>query len=233
MHIWRLIVCIAICGLTLPTMAQRALYKPQVHEISLVGGLAMYNNAYGDYTSGAPFSAIPQGGIQYTYHHSITDGFRFGVDYRALSTQRARDNDPSSFLPLDYNGTFVNMGYERKYHRGASQLYGGADVLIYFGQVEGDELLQRFNLEGAVSTTAWGGRAVAGYRLFFSPYVSVALEANVFYLAHNYSRAVIEENNGLRPVFPDNEIGAMAKVRLSYHFKKMKKRCTCKALNHR
>ncbi|MEL6135222.1 MAG: hypothetical protein AAFR59_17835, partial [Bacteroidota bacterium] len=127
----------------------------------------------------------------------------------------------------------VIFAFVSQIHRGASQLYGGADLMIYAGQVEGNEVLQRFNLEGPISTLSWGGRGLAGYRLFFSPYVSVALEANVFYLAHNYSRTVVEENNGTRPVFPDNEVGGMVKIRISYHFKKMKKRCSCRALNHR
>ena len=235
MRIWHLICLLGLMAFSLTATAQRALYKPQIHEISLVGGLGMYNNAYeGLYTTGAPYAFFPQAGLQYTYHYSISDGFRFGLDYRNVATQREIGTGGSGlFEPVNYRGAFFNAGYERKYHAGASQLYGGADLMLYAGEVVGPAVLQTFNLEGSVSTFAWGGRALAGYRLFLSPYVSVALEGNLFYLSHNYSTNVIEEIDNTLPVFPETEIGVMAKVRISYHFKKMKKRCTCRALNHR
>ena len=205
--------------------AQRARYKPQTHELSLQ--LASTHGIPGetmDTDGGYPFGAEFVSGLQYTYHYSLSDGFRLGVQRRNGTFSEMTSADEP--ITLEKQNWDVNLGYERKIHFGPAQFYGGADLqfsrqnLEYrFGQNTADPSI------GTVGSNHVGISGFGGIGYFFSPYLSLSAEAKVGYLSQ-----VSEDNSkGELPVpFLENgEIFAQASVSLNIHLVKMKKRCTC------
>ncbi|MEM7373871.1 MAG: hypothetical protein AAF587_34935 [Bacteroidota bacterium] len=208
-----------LLGLSQDIQAQRARFKPQTHEFSLqVGSL---NGILDPVQSGLIFYPLDVGvvnGGQYTYHYSLSDGFRLGVQHRQASFQLISPTDIP--VSINKNNWDFHLGYERKIHYGPSQLFGGAD-LHYSAQ----NLTFTPGAVGEKSSNLGGIAVFGGYSYFFSPFLSLSAEAKLLYL-----RQVNEQLSGdkLPLSFVENgEVDLMAGLSLNLHLVKMKKRCTC------
>lgn len=200
--------------------AQRAAYKPQVHQLELVVASANRVSEIGsNYANNAFAGANYLNGFRYTYHHALSHGFRAGI------VRRSSDFDfPDGFGTLnEYSATKedwdFSLGYIYKYHIAATQWYLGADVLYSTHSVAETSIVPQF--PSRYSYSSYGVQAVAGMRVFFSTNFSAALELNAYYQAFPNNFGV--EN----PLLQESESGIKGLFTLSYHFVKMKKRCTC------
>lgn len=208
--------------------AQKSLYKPQTHQIDLQLAGANYIPSLGDlYPSPLPFSGNVVNGLRYTYHYSLTHGFRGGIGYR---TANFVDESGTITGLTSYEGQKrdldISVGYIYKYHKYAAQFFAGADLRFTPGKISESG----FTPGSAVYNNSYrynnyGASGFGGIRYFFNTYVSTAIEANAYYLMVNHA-----DSGSGEPYFqltPDNEAGVNLALSLSIHLVKMKKRCTC------
>ncbi|MEM8887386.1 MAG: hypothetical protein AAGD28_05325 [Bacteroidota bacterium] len=209
--------------------AQRAAFKPQIHELSLqLGSINSIPTLSDGYENGASFSLHPLNGVRYTYHYSISDGFRVGAFRRNASFAY-----PDGFQQLDnYTAEKTDwdfhLGYKRMYHMGQSQIYGGADLIYSSGKVEAVAMSNGGNIPASYSYNNIGASAFFGYSFFFNTHLSLTFEGEAYFTGIQNQSPL---SNSQEPVstflLNDNEIGLNASVYLNFHLVKMKKRCTC------
>lgn len=204
-------------------IAQRARYKPQTHEISLqLGSMHMVFDPVASTVNAYPFDLQVVNGIQYTYHYSISDGFRLGAQLREGYFDLIGPTDTR--ILLDKRNWEVNLGYERKIHFGAVQLFGGGDLMFSAQELD-------FKVGGAgadsqfENSTLAGIAAFGGVGRFFSPHLSLSLETKLMYL-HQLQEEVQATKLPV-PFVEDGELNLQVAVSLNIHLVKMKKRCTC------
>ncbi|TAE47913.1 MAG: hypothetical protein EAZ89_16525 [Bacteroidetes bacterium] len=215
----------------LPAWAQRARYKPQVHELRLSGVTVQASPSYtGNYSPLAAAALTPLSSLRYVYHRSISDGFRLGLDRRSASFALSGLERFATY-EADKKDWSIRLGYERKWVRGAGRAYLGADLVGMSSRVrdQGEILLNgggTGSYAGSYVSRGLGASAVAGYHYFLSPYVSLGTELNVFALGKRNVVAALAEPAPFY-LFDAYETGVELSVFAALHLVKMKKRCTC------
>lgn len=198
--------------------AQRALYKPQAHEISLqLGGVdgVFPFIAQGEY-DGLPFAPQLANGIRYTHHLSLTDGIRVGFFNRT-----ARLIETTQDIEARRVERQLQLGYERKYHNGPHQFSFGPEILLNAGYAEYPTGGEQFAFQSI------GAAFSLGYSYFISTYISAGIEGSLFYTNPSYSRVLDNPNAFPAFVQQDHLTGITAGIWLNFHFVKMKKKCKC------
>ncbi|MEM7657549.1 MAG: hypothetical protein AAF399_15555 [Bacteroidota bacterium] len=223
--ILRLFLAVLILGcFSSELLAQRARYKPQTHELSLNMGSAQVIpseiKGFQDLGAGVTPSVLQVGGQilnggRYTYHHSLSNGFRLGVLRRKATFYQGNEIEKT-----DWD---IRLGYIRKKHYGPVQVFAGIDAQVTqqeqrYLSLAGTEIAQ-------VQAEGLGIAPLVGFRYFFSPYLSISAEAEVYGLGilRRTGESEALQTNLLRR----GEIGIQTHALLSFHFVKMKKRCTC------
>lgn len=212
--------------------AQRAYYKPQAHqvEVQLVG--ANFIPALGNiYDSPVPFSTNFGNMVRYTYHYSLSHGFRFGAGYRTANFA----DETGNYIPvIEYEAQKrdldFGLGYIYKHHRGIVQYFVGADLRYSRSQIQQSGISGITPAGVPFSETFPSNNAgisgTLGYRMFLNTYVSLALEVNPYYMVTHLGESGPSETRTYEPT-PEHEAGINTGLTLSVHFVKMKKRCTC------
>ncbi|MEM6802700.1 MAG: hypothetical protein AAF696_14925 [Bacteroidota bacterium] len=208
--------------------AQRAAFKPQIHELSLQLGAVNAIPALSDYYQNGSLASIhPFNGLRYTYHYSISDGFRIGAFRRNASF-----NYPGAFQPFesytaDKEDWDFHLGYKRMYHMGQSQIFGGADLIYSRGKVEAVATLNGNSFPDAYSYSNLGASLFFGYSFFFNTHLSLTFETEAYFTTIQ-NRSAIDTPDPLQVyLLDDREAGFNASIYLNFHLVKMKKRCTC------
>ncbi|MDX2246281.1 MAG: hypothetical protein SF052_05875 [Bacteroidia bacterium] len=224
-----LIVCTFFSFFHIPGLfAQKALYKPQTHQLELqVAGLNYIPSLGELYKEPLPFSGNMVNGLRYTYHYSLTHGFRGGISYRTANfTDSAGVVTGFSAYEGSKRDLDISLGYIYKYHKGAAQFFAGADLRYTPGKVTETGITPgNSSYNNEYNYTNYGASGFIGLRYFLNTYLSAAVEGSAYYLRVNHN----EWGNG-EPFFqltPDHEAGANLNLSLSLHLIKMKKRCTC------
>lgn len=221
-----LLMCISLGEM----FAQRAAYKPQVHELSLqLGSVNSIPTLSDEYKSGSPLSLHPLNGIRYTYHYSISDGFRVGAFRRKANFFSAEDelrqyqNINSDKVDWDFH-----LGYKRMYHMGSSQIFGGADLTYSLTRVDlTADALSGVARSDAYKHNGYGISGFMGYSYFFNTHLSLTFEGEVYYSKQSNLARVSSQEPIPITLNDQDEIGFNASVYLNFHLVKMKKRCTC------
>lgn len=224
-----LILSILMCVSLGQIFAQRAAFKPQVHELSLqVGSINSIPSLSDAYENGAPLSLHPVNGIRYTYHYSLSDGFRVGAFRRKAGFNFPEGLDQFQEYQADKKDWDFHLGYKRMYHMGQAQIFGGADLIYTRGKVEAMAMQGTgTSVPDNYAFQNFGMSGFFGYSFFFNTHFSLTLEAEAYYTGG-------QQRNALGPGEPlnvylqeDGELGLNASVYLNFHLVKMKKRCTC------
>lgn len=211
-------------SLAITSQAQRPRFRPQVHELGLqVGSLQRVLETEGTQTTWA-------NGLRYSYHIDKSKALRAGIFYR-----RGEFNNRPSISEI-YQSFFgkqdafeLRMGYMFKYHIYRLQLYAAFEAIGRYTSL--DETFNQ-DLNGAANkNTFWsmGGSLVAGAQMFANKHVSLGVETDFYALFHNRRQSspgiAVLPHEGL---FIDNESGLnMVSVYITFHFKRLKKSCTC------
>lgn len=216
---WLTLLCMLMA---IPAMAQRSRFKPQKHEIGIealsIAQVPVFSESY----TGLPGSLSTPSGLRYKYFLTMEDGLRAG-GFRQV-THLSQGNVESA----EREGYRFQIGYERNMVFGASRIFAGADAIVGLGTVDFSQVDPSTSntLEGTEGYTSYGLNPFFGYRLYFSPYVSTTLELGGYYLAHRYDENLVGAEEGAF-LYPTQEWGMRGAVSLSFHFGKLKKRCTC------
>jgi hypothetical protein len=224
--------------LSVQVFAQRPRYHPQVHEWGIQAYSARFVPQYMDfYPEGTFLTHTPLNGIRYKYHTGLQSAIRSGLFYRAGKYTEPVNSAPnsSSFQDASWRGTAFSLGYERKLHIRKVQLYAGVDGLLSFGQAREQILTSTFggpnviDFDDRQSVLGYGVAANAGIRYFFSKHASISIENGGYFLQTNRAlRNPAEGTNLPIQLMAESESGwNLFSVYFSYHFKKMKKNCTC------
>lgn len=223
----------------LQSFAQRPRYHPQVHEWAGQVYSARFVPANMDfYPNGGFLSHNPLNGIRYKYHTGVSSAIRTGLFYRAGKYQT---DVYGPIAPLQQKafwlGSEFSLGYERKIHFRKVQLFAGIDGLLSGGRAKE----QVFNIgitgsgfpllesEDKQFVLGYGASVNVGIRYFFNKYNSLTIENGAYYLMTNReTRAPGEGPNSPIQLMADSEAGFnLFSVYFSYHFKRMRKNCTC------
>ena len=220
------IITLFIAGGFGTLQAQRPYYQPQVHEIgvNLLTGHQVPDLS--SYYENMPLSLNYANGIRYKYHLTYADALRAQVDYATSSFDIPEGIERFESYAADQSEWLLKLGYERKHHVGSLQLYAGIDARLGMGNFQSVGKLQGTamnEVENDLNYTSYGGSATAGVRVFMSPYLSAGIEASAYYAWLNYTEA----NESVFYLQPDTQWGWNSQVYVSFHFKKMKKRCSC------
>ncbi|MEL6672791.1 MAG: hypothetical protein AAFR61_11390 [Bacteroidota bacterium] len=229
----KLLLSIACLLILSPVVfGQRALYKPQVHEIGFQAGAFNMVPALSEgYQDGLPGSATLLNGIRYKYHHSISDGFRLGVFRRTADLQFAEGLNIYDTYQSDKTDWDIQLGYERKVHKGPLQFFAGADVRYTLGQMNDTGIQGATTVEISHAYQGIGGSVLGGMSFFISKNLSATLEAEGYLTRLNYGSGTNIEVNP--PLIPNQEAGFNLSLYLSLHAVNMKKRCTCPKIKRR
>lgn len=220
---WYKILLLAVLslGLTLPATAQRSRFKPQRHEISLEAvSLAQVPAWRENYASDAPFSLMVPSGVRYKYYLTMADGLRLG-GFRQVTTLAQGSIEEAT--RTDYR---LQLGYERNLIFGASRFFAGADATLGVGTVDFTQADPGGPITGSEGYLSYGVNPFFGYRLYFTPYLSTTLELGGYYQVHHYDANLAGPEGGAF-LYPLQEWGMRGALSLSFHFGKLKKRCTC------
>ena len=221
------ILCMGLVLFSTQLQAQRALYKPQVHQIGIqLGAINQIPSLSNQYTSAVPLSVNLANGIRYTYHYSISDGFRAGLFMRNGDFSYPEGVDRFDTYDAKKRDFDIHLGYIRKYHSRAHQVFAGADLIYSFGKIEENGMLSQQNYSGNYSYANYGASLLAGYSYFFSKHISMSFELEGYYTKTQHGRSILPDP-GQFYILPTQELGFTSSISLSYHFVKMKKRCTC------
>lgn len=213
--------------LAFSAQAQRPLFRPQVHEIGIQLGEAHQIPALSaGYANGMGLGANVVNGIWYKYHITYQHGIRAGAAYR--TAQFDYPDGRNRFVSYEATRRDIDgfLGYELSFPAGRITLTGALDLAVSrssseeLGIEEGPVLIEYRN-----DPALWrvGGRGALGFHYFFTPYTSFTLEAGPY-----YQRAMgTGTTDQPFTLFPEQEFGFRAVAMLSFHFKQMKKRCTC------
>lgn len=225
--------------LCLQSFAQRPRYHPQVHEWAGQVYSARYVPAYADFIPEEGFlSHNPLNGIRYKYHTGLSSAIRTGLFYRA-GKYKSDFYGPltANQETANWRGAEFSLGYERKIHFRKVQLFAGFDGILNAGRAH-EKVFNLLASGGANPVVisdenhfvlGYGLGANVGIRYFFNKYTSVTIENGGYFL--RTTREAIAPGEG--PNLPiqlmaDSEAGwNLLSVYFSYHFKRMRKNCTC------
>ncbi len=218
-----LFLSLCLLGATLSLQAQRPSFKPQAHQLELQLGTlhSLIPGSDATYSNGNAFASNYLNGFSYTYHYSLAHGFRAGV--QRLSADYAIEGGLAT--QADVWGWEYNLGYVYKYHIKQSQIFFAADLLYNTQKIW--ETGPTINTIASDAYPAFGGRVGMGYRLFFTPNISLAIEGYGKYLQRSSGQNPVEFEYSF---FQANELSWNASATLSLHLVKMKKRCECPKL---
>lgn len=226
---WKSLVLLSLSlGLISYSYAQRARYQPQTHQVELqVAGADYFPGLQGyQLAFNGPFRSNAINGLRYTYAYSLSDAFRVGAMYFGPGTWQT--TTPPAGLN-SYQATVsqwdFQLGYLRRLHTGALQWYAGADLRLSLG-----DLLETADRNGSPFDNGYqfvnyGLDGVLGYRRFIGPYLSAGLEAQAAYLLHQPQDGSPAEL--ATPFFGEQIFTVGLQANISFHFVKLKKRCTC------
>jgi hypothetical protein len=210
--------------------AQRFAFKPQVHQLELqLGSVNSIPAVSSEYGSDLPFSTDFVNGGRYTYHYSLTHGFRVGA-FRRTSAFSSTEIDQFSQYQADKQDIDITLGYMYKHHINATQLFAGVDLRYSMGNL--DETGTEFNgpapanYQFAYDYQTYGLGGFFGLRYFVSQNLSLALEGNITY-ATLAADGISSSDPTRFSLLPENVIDFSAGATVSFHFVRMKKRCTC------
>ncbi|MEO0896647.1 MAG: hypothetical protein AAFY71_09635 [Bacteroidota bacterium] len=218
-----LFLVISVCNTEL--FAQRALYKPQQHEISvqLAGAEHIFPfNQLNLYQEQVPIQAYVARGLSYTYHYSLKDGFRVAAFYKDASYFRFPNIFISDVQRLDWQ---FQLGYERKYHSGPHQFSIGPDLMYSRGNTElGIETGGAMPFTTTHTHQTIGIGLVGAYNYFINTHFSLGASITLY-----GQRAIYDDPSTFFDSYfeTQNISGAYASIWANFHFVKMKKRCTC------
>lgn len=224
--------------LCLQAFAQRPRYHPQVHEWGIQAYSARFVPDYMDFYPNEGFlSHNPLNGIRYKYHTGISSAIRTGLFYRAGKyTEASGLSIPNRSVDFEgkWRGLEMSLGYERKIHFRKVQLFAGVDGLLSFGNAQERLSIVEFGVPlpevaNTQNILGYGAGAQVGIRYFFNKYTSITIENGAYYLMTNRQASVPGEGISLPlELMAESEAGwNLLSVYFSYHFKKMKKNCTC------
>ena len=219
-------ICIGIVGGHSSLYAQGPMFYPQTHEVGIRVGSFHSQPALADaYQEGAGELEWANG-LQYKFHWDLYNVFRLTVGRRkSLFDAAFEGTDPDQFRTekVDWD---VRLGYEGNMPIGPITLLGGLEGVYNNANLVQEKLAsqsQEIMATDELSYSAWGANAFGGLRLFFSPYISTAIEGNVTYLKSDAHQLLGVYDSELS----DNEWNVELNLYLSFHFVKLKKRCAC------
>lgn len=204
--------------------AQRPRFRPQVHEFAIQLGSMQYIPETG--TS----NFTPLNGLRYAYHIDQKQALRIGAFFRNSDFVNP-PNISERYQPFIANQKSAEMrlGYMLKHHIYRLQLYAGFEAILRYAWID-----EQFNQDvtGAPNKTnmlGYGASAFVGARMFANKHLSLGVEADIYAAfqerRENDPSIAILPHEGL---FMKREIGAnIVSVYLAYHFKRMRKSCTC------
>lgn len=188
--------------------AQKPRYAPQVHEVSVslfsLNKIADAENL--QYYKDKSLFMNPLNGIRYRYSFDKSTALRVGAFYR-------KSGYTGTFGKTNVYSPEFRLGLQTMYNLKKIQLYAGADGVLS-GRIS--------QKTGAKSQNSFGmgGSGILGVRYFFHTNLSMTFENDVYFL--NFGKQ--ESESGIVP----KEMGFnFTSVAISYHFKPMKKACTC------
>lgn len=195
-------------GIPHKVQAQKPRYAPQVHEVS-VSLFSLNKIIDAENTqlySNKTLFINPLNGIRYRYSFDKSTALRLGAFYR-------KSNYAGAFGKVNVISPEVRLGLQTMYNIRKVQLYAGADGLL-------SGRLSRIPNEKAQNSFGFGGSGILGIRYFLHTNLSITVENDVYFL--NFGKQKSESG------IISNEMGFnFASIALSYHFKPMKKACTC------
>lgn len=208
--------------------AQKPMFYPQVHEIGLQIGSIDQVSPLSDYYASSPAASLNfANGIRYKYHITYEHGLRAAFAYRTGEFDIPEGIDRFSSYSAEKKDYELQLGYEYKYNIGPATIFFGADGMFGRGTINDSGVLlgdiAQEPVSGEYSYTNYGAAGILGLRVFFSRYVSFSLEGQAYYLRNRHEQTVED----LFYLLPENEYGLRGSAYLSFHFKKMAKRCTC------
>jgi hypothetical protein len=176
------------------------------------------------YTEGYPGAALPVSmdllrGLRYKFHLSMEDGLRLGVFQQ--QQQYLHQTGPE----VGRQEVQIQLGYERKLIRGYNIFFGGIDGLFNQGNL--DWAAYNNQAAGNGSYQNFGANLFAGYRLFFTEYISATLEIGAYYTRTRYDIFRPELTEVSPYLFPNREFGVTSSLYLSFHFGELPNNCTC------
>ncbi|MEM6263562.1 MAG: outer membrane beta-barrel protein [Bacteroidota bacterium] len=196
--------------------AQRPRYRPQVHELNLqLGSLHLSEDLNENEGGNSLLGTNIFNGLRYRYHIDIRQALRIGAFSRTQQFESAQGSTPYEANDRAYE---VRIGYERKHHMRKWQVYGGIDLLLQQNQRE-----ETFSSDPNrdFSLLRGGGAFFLGARYFTSTNWSFVLESDLQVLG---GLGEVPQNFSLNtPALATH----LLTFSVAYHFKRMKKNCTC------
>ena len=209
--------------------AQRARYKPQVHQLELqLAGTEAFSGREGlTAFADLPLAAHVLQGVRYQYAHSLPTAFRIGFSQTRSTWGSAEGPGTYTSYEAELREMGIQLGYLRRKHIGASQLYLGTELeagrsqINESGQAGGGTTL----FANGYQYQFLGAQALAGMRYFFSPTLSLGLEANIGYRRYQLQ----ETGSEILPFlfFDENTLRLGLSASAAVHFVPLKKRCSC------
>lgn len=220
----------AICLLILviaavfTTQAQRPRFRPQVHELGLqIGSMHAAFEVEGLQTTWA-------NGLRYSYHIDKSKALRAGLFYRrgVFSNPNSISSDLYPFT-AEQNAFELRLGYMVKYHIYRLQLYAGIDAIGRYTRMDESFVRGLGFAPNKQNFFGLGASALVGAQMFANKHVSLGVEADVYAIIQNRRESDPSNPNPPLPgLFIDREMGSnMVSVYLAFHFKRLKKSCTC------
>ena len=215
-----------LCGSA--AFAQKPMFYPQVHEIGLQIGSIDQVSKLSEYYASSPAASLNfANGLRYKYHITYQHALRSAFTYRDGSFDIPEGIDRFATYSAEKKDYELQLGYEYKYNIGPATLFFGADGMLGRGTVEDVGILlgdiAQEPLSGEYRYTNYGVAGIVGLRMFFNRHISFSLEGQAYYLRNRHAQTAED----LFYLLPESESGLRASAYLSFHFKKMPKRCTC------
>ncbi len=208
-------------------LAQKPLYRPQVHEIDFqLGELHQLPQLNTVENMATPVMATPLNGIWYKYHFTVNHAVRAGINYRNTNFSLPNGIDNFESYDVKRRDYEAMLGYQYSAPLGRATFYTGVDALLTRSHSQENGV--QSDLPGTLYAADYtqmrlGGKGFVGLKLYLSPHVSLGLEAGPY-----FQRALSAPNGDASyTIFNTDEFGFRSSALLSFHFKQMKKRCTC------
>jgi hypothetical protein len=227
----RAVSLIAFCVMHLlgaAAFAQKPMFYPQVHEIGLqIGSIDQVSPLSAYYASSPAASLNFANGIRYKYHITYEHALRAAFSYRTADFDIPEGIDRFTSYSAEKKDYELQLGYEYKYNIGPATIFFGADGMFGRGSVNDSGILigdiAQEPVAGEYRYTNYGAAGIVGFRVFFNRYISLSLEGQAYYLRNRHEQTAED----LFYLLPESEYGVRGSAYLSFHFKKMPKRCTC------
>ncbi|MFK7971211.1 MAG: hypothetical protein AB8F95_12630 [Bacteroidia bacterium] len=204
---------------------QRPRFHPQVHELTLqLGSVQAFTEL-----EGTQFT--PLNGFRYAYHFDQKRALRLGGFYRkgTFSSPGIISEIYQPFEAKQQSAEF-RLGYMFKHNIYRLQLYAGLDAIVRYAWLSEDYMADLNVAANKRKFPSYGASAFVGARMFANKHASMGVEVDVYGLFHNRRQEdnVSPARTPSEGLFIDREIGSnFLSVYISYHFKKIRKSCTC------